>query len=74
METTLALQIFLETNSPIKTWRHLREALSFLSEEQLNADLTIELGQEDECFAAEFRVCGETHYSLEDGHPVLFAK
>lgn len=54
------------------TYRDLIKALLELNESQLNCDVTVELGPEDECYPAELRVCGPEHFALEDCHPVIF--
>jgi len=43
-----------------------------LTDEQLDCDVTIELEHADECIAAEFRICNENHFALDDSHPVIF--
>lgn len=54
------------------TYRELLERLSSLSDEQLNCTVTIEDPYQDECFpAAELRICGEDHDSLDEDHPII---
>ncbi len=54
------------------TYRDLLECLQKLTEEQLECTLTVELGISDECLPAEWRICGEEHFVLDDGHPVIY--
>lgn len=58
----------------IKTYRQMKMALELLTDEQLDANITIELEHADEFYPAEFRICGENHGVLDDGHPVIFTK
>jgi hypothetical protein len=54
------------------TYRRLLKALSKLSPQQLDCDVTVELGVEEECFPAEFRIADVEHYTLDDNHPIIF--
>jgi hypothetical protein len=58
------------------TYLELFEEIKKFDDYQLNATVTVESGQyglaENECIAAELRICGENHDSLDDGHPVIF--
>ncbi len=54
------------------TYRELRDGLNELDDDQLYADVTVELGPETECYPAELRICDIDHDSLDDGHPVIF--
>lgn len=54
------------------TYRQLRTMLNALTEEQLDCDVTVEDEYEEECYAAEFKICGSEHDSLEENHPVIF--
>ncbi len=56
------------------TYRELLKNLQKLSEDQLDSDVTVELGLSDECFPAEFRICGEEHDVLDEDHPVIYVK
>lgn len=57
------------------TWRELKEALDELSDEQLNTDVTIYDGANDEYFAAGMSnkpLSFATAFDvLDDGHPYL---
>lgn len=54
------------------TYRDLLKELMELSDEQLECDVTVENGIENECFAAELRICAEEHDSLDEDHPVIY--
>jgi len=58
------------------TYKELLTTLEQLTPEQLACTLTVEGGQygcpENECIAAELRVCGPNHDSLDDWHPVIY--
>jgi len=58
------------------TYRQLFEELKNFDSYQLECDITVEGGQygcePNECHAAELRICGDQHDSLDDGHPVIF--
>lgn len=54
------------------TYRELRDRLFLLTEDQLDKQILVELGPEDEILEAELRVCGENHDLLEEDHPVIF--
>lgn len=54
------------------TYRTLQKLIAKMNEDQLNSDLTVEVGDDDECFAAELRIAGDNHGSLDDGHPVIY--
>jgi len=56
------------------TYRELIQRLNKLTDEQLDCDVTVDLGTSEECFAAEFRVCGENHWTLDDNHPVIYVE
>jgi len=56
------------------TYYELLKRLSHLNDEQLGADVTVELGLTDECYAAEFRICDVGHDSLDEDHPVIYAE
>lgn len=56
------------------TYRELFEKLGTLTESQLNCDLTVELGPEDECYPAELRIAGSEHDSLDENHPIIFVE
>jgi hypothetical protein len=59
---------------PIKTYRQLKEALSHFSNEQLDSDITVHNGADDEMLPAELRIInGEKENRLDDNHPVIFA-
>ena len=58
----------------VSTYRRLLKVLASMSDEQLDADITIEVGIDDECYPAELRFAGETHSSLEENHPVIFVR
>jgi hypothetical protein len=56
------------------TYRTLRDLIDIMDEDQLDSDVTVEIGKEEtECFPAELRICC-SHDSLDDGHPVLFVR
>ena len=54
------------------TYRELRELLHDATEEQLDCDLTVELGTSEECFAAEYKI----YYGdiLDSGHPTIYVE
>lgn len=54
------------------TYKELLEKLNKLTEEQLNCDVTVEIMIENECYPAELRICGKTHDSLDEDHPVIY--
>lgn len=58
------------------TYKELLRHLLFLSPEQLMCDVTVEGGMygcpQDECIPAELRICSDTHYCLDENHPVIF--
>jgi len=54
------------------TYRQLIDQLEKLAEEQLDCVVTVEDPHEDECRAAELRICGDNHDSLDDNYPVIF--
>tara|TARA_Y100001973_G_scaffold95555_1_gene149107 strand:+ start:213 stop:386 length:174 start_codon:yes stop_codon:yes gene_type:complete len=54
------------------TYRELIEQLENLTKEQLDCIVTVEDAYENECRAAELRICGDNHDSLDDNHPVIF--
>lgn len=45
-----------------------------MNDDQKDSDVTAEIfdGENTECFAAELRIAGENHDSLDEGHPVLW--
>jgi len=52
------------------TYRELRDKLNVeLSEDQLNCDIMVEIA--NECFPAEWKICGPNHDCLDNYHPVL---
>lgn len=57
------------------TYRTLRQLIDLMDDDQLDSDLTVEILDEcgTECYAAELRIAGENHESLDDGHPVVYA-
>ena len=55
----------------IKYRQLLGELLTF-TDEQLNCDVTVEDSAESECYAAELRICGSEHDSLDENHPVIY--
>lgn len=56
------------------TYRTLQSLLSCFTPCQLDSDVTVELfdGESTECFPAHLRICGESHDSLDNGHPVIY--
>jgi len=46
--------------------------LQKLSQEQLDNDVTVESGIDDECYPAELRICDTEHDSLDENHPVIY--
>lgn len=54
------------------TYRQLQKMLNALTDEQLNMDVTVECSIENECHAADLRICGKEHDSLEENHPVIY--
>lgn len=71
-DTLWELQDFLATKKETQTYRDLLDHLKELSPEQLDCDITVELGPEDECFPATLRICGSDHELLNEDHPVIF--
>lgn len=57
---------------PPKTYRELGEAIACMNDEQLDSTITVEDADEDECWAAELRIAGEEHDSLDENHPIIF--
>jgi len=56
------------------TYRELQAEMANWTDEQLDSDVTIEMlcdHGDNECFAAELRIAGEDHPSLDEDHPVL---
>lgn len=53
-------------------YKDLLYELLYMTDEQLNCDVTVELGQEEECFPAEFRICDIEHFCLDENHPVIY--
>lgn len=62
------------------TYRELMTMLSTLSDEQLSADVTVEIslpsvGISSECYAAHLSIADKDHDGgLDVGHPVIVAK
>jgi len=54
-----------------QTYGELLEKLQKLNPEQLKMTVTVEDDYENECYPAQFDICGENHDSLDDGHPVI---
>ena len=54
------------------TYGELLAELKKLGPVQLDMTVTVEDAYEDECRAAELRICGENHDSLDDYHPVIY--
>jgi hypothetical protein len=55
------------------TYRQLVEMMNAIfTDEQWDSDVTVEDGINDECFAAELRICDNSHDSLDYNHPVIF--
>ena len=54
------------------TYRDLYNQLKKLTDEQLDTDVTVEDGTENECYAADLRICGIEHDSLDENHPVIY--
>jgi hypothetical protein len=53
------------------TYRQLLKYLPHLSEDQLDADVTVEV--DGEAYAADFRIVGEANeVGLETNHPVIY--
>jgi hypothetical protein len=57
-------------------YKELLAELLTMTYDQLNCDVTVEGGEyglaENECIAADLRICGLNHDSLDDGHPVIY--
>ena len=71
---TKAKQLDDMLHKGIVTYGDMLEALKLCSPEQLRSNITIELEEADEFYPAEFRICGDNHQVLDDGHPVIFTK
>lgn len=54
------------------TFRDLKIKLEELTDGQLDCRLTVEDGTMEECWPCEFRICNDTHHSLDDNHPVIY--
>lgn len=54
------------------TYRELLECLKQLTSEQLECDLTVELGLSDECCLGELRIADCEHDLLDEWHPVIY--
>jgi hypothetical protein len=54
------------------TYRTLAALIEMMSEDQIDSDVTVEIGVEGECYAAELRICDGEHDSLDDDHPVIY--
>lgn len=54
------------------SYRTLAALIGMMTEEQKDSDVTVEDAGQKECFAAELRICGENHDSLDHGHPVIY--
>lgn len=54
------------------TYRQLLSKMLTFTKEQLDSDVTIEMGIFNECFAANLRICGSEHESLDENHPVIY--
>ena len=53
------------------TYRELLEGLKQLTSEQLECDLTVELGLSDECCLGELRIA-DCEHDLGEWHPVIY--
>lgn len=57
-------------------YRDLLKALSEMTEEQLDYDITVEVAQDysnlTEIYPAELKICSDDHSFFVDGHPVIF--
>lgn len=73
IHTPEALENMIGSSGKIDTWEKLGAAIALMSPEQRQTNLAIELELADECYSAQFRICGENHEILDDGHPVIFA-
>ena len=57
------------------TYQDLFNALSKMTPEQLQCDLTVEIAMDygsNECYPAELKICGLEHGVLDEDHPVIF--
>jgi len=54
------------------TYRTLAALINKMSEIQKDTDVTVEIETENECYAAELRICDDEHDSLDENHPVIF--
>ena len=55
------------------TYRQMVQIMNeVFTEDQWESDVTVEDGIEEECYAAELRICGDNHDSLDEDHPVIF--
>lgn len=54
------------------TYRQLMEEISRMTDEQKDAQVTVEDSFEEECYSAELRICGPEHQTLDDGYPVIY--
>ena len=53
------------------TYRELLNQLQQLNDEQLDSDVTVEDGDENECYPATFYICDDFHDSLDNEHPII---
>ncbi len=58
---------------PVKTYRELLAACNQMSDEQLDSNITVHDGPEDEVRPAELRIInGDEFDRLDDNHPVIY--
>ena len=57
------------------TYRQLLACAVLMNEDQLDQDVTVEDPDEyndGECYAANLRIAGKKHPSLDSGHPIIY--
>ena len=53
------------------TYQELWDKLQGLSDEQLQENVMVEDPYEQECYPADFKICGSEHTSLDEDYPIL---
>jgi hypothetical protein len=54
------------------TYKQLLGCLAELTSEQLDCNVTVELGLSDECLVGEFRIADCEHDILDEWHPIIY--
>jgi len=56
------------------TYRELVAELAWLTNEQLDSTVTVQLGESDEYLPAVFGICGEDQSVLDENHPIIYVE